>query len=98
MTLSILIVALALEAVDLSAMVWRESRGVVAAVSARGAVGLCQVMPAYSRFSARELSNPWINLWACVEARAYWKRHCGVRWRAGYRQGWKGCKKWTQRS
>ena len=88
-----LLLSLLLDLADISALVWEESRGRADAVSERGAVGLCQVVPRYSRWSKRELLNPWINLAACVEARAYWRKHCGPRWRAGFRQGWKGCER-----
>jgi len=88
-----LLIALAVETATLTALVHEESRGVVDAVSARGAVGLCQIVPRYSRWSATELRNPWLNLIACVEVKSYWQRHCGPRWLAGYRQGWKGCRK-----
>jgi len=92
-----LYVALAVETATLTALIHEESGGVVDAVSASGAVGLCQIVPKYSRFTAAELRNPWLNIVACIEAKAYWqgrayragKPRC---WRAGWRMGNDGFK------
>lgn len=51
----------------LEALIETESGGNASAISSHGAVGLCQIIPKYSKYSKKELLDPYTNIKACAE-------------------------------
>ena len=56
----------------LASMIWAESRWQKTAVSHKGACGLTQVLPKYSRYTCKQLKRPNISLIAGVENLSFW--------------------------
>lgn len=74
----------------LDAVEWQESRGDPAAVSASGCVGLLQVCPRWSQYTATQLRDPAINRLEGARMLRYWHRRAHGDWSralAGYRCG-----------
>ena len=98
-----LFIILAIETATLSALIHEESRGVVDAVSERGACGILQVKPRAlglwlgRRWTCNDLKSPWIGLAAGLAMRARWQERATRAtkpgcWRAGWRMGNDGFK------
>lgn len=83
--------------VDLPAIVraveYTESRGNPTVVSRDGCVGLMQINPKWSKYTAAQLKNPSVNRAEGIRLLRYWHRHSGGSWLltlAAYRCGWGG--------
>lgn len=77
------------------AVEYAESRGVATAVSRDGCVGLMQINPRWSKYSAEELLDPTINRAEGKRLLRYWYKQAKGSWLltlAAYRCGWGGLK------
>lgn len=77
----------------LDAVEWQESRGNPAAVSASGCIGLLQVCPRYSHYTAAQLRDPSINRMEGARMLRYWHNRARGNWTlalAAYRCGNRG--------